>query len=100
MANQQKPKIVLYAARHTGDDVNPISPMGLLALSSILDQEGYPIKIYNIPVTHEQLLEETKDALVLGISSFTGHGIKDGLAVSRLVKEKNPNINIIWGGFH
>ena len=79
------------------------APLGLLAISRILDKEGYEIKIIH-PITHkkfrEVILEECKDALCLGISSITGYQIHEGREVAKEVKKKYVNLPIIWGGWH
>lgn len=79
------------------------APLGLLAISRILDKEGYEIKIIH-PVTHKKIkqdvVEECKNALCLGISSITGYQIYEGREVAKRVKKNYPKLQIIWGGWH
>lgn len=78
-------------------------PLGLIATSSVLAQEGYQIKIISQDVDpdfRQHVLEEVKDAICLGISSLTGTQIEMGIAMARLVKERYPQIPIVWGGVH
>lgn len=79
------------------------APLGLLAISRILDKKGYEIKIIH-PVTHkkfqEVIVEECRDALCLGISSITGYQIYEGRAVAKEVRRNYPQLPIIWGGWH
>ncbi len=79
------------------------APLGLLAISRILDKEGYEIKLIH-PFTHrefqEEVLKECGEALCLGISCITGYQIYEGRMVAKRVKERFPQLPIIWGGWH
>ncbi|MDP8261808.1 MAG: radical SAM protein [Candidatus Ancaeobacter aquaticus] len=79
------------------------APLGVLAISRLLYKEGYDIKVVH-PITHKQfkqvVVEECKDAICLGISSITGYQIFEGRDVAKAVKERYPNLPIIWGGWH
>jgi len=78
-------------------------PYSLLAISRILDKEGFEIKIIdgNIDKNYIKKIKKYSDeALILGITSLTGLQIRDGLRVSKLVKEINPSIKVVWGGWH
>lgn len=77
--------------------------MALLAISRILDKEGYQIKIISRFLSENperEILKEAKDALCFGVSAMVGFQIYDGLKMTRLVKEKYPNLPIVWGGWH
>jgi radical SAM superfamily enzyme YgiQ (UPF0313 family) len=68
-----------------------------------LDEEGYECKIVseNLFEDHFQVLKESaKNSLVLGISAMTGYQIYEGIEASKAVKEVNPDIKVIWGGWH
>ena len=95
-------KIILY---------NPIPKIGekqidislaLLSISGELHKEGFDVKIINHSYkdVSNQILELSEDCLCLGMGMMTGNQIKDGLEICRKVKEKNPNLPIIWGGWH
>lgn len=78
-------------------------PLSLLAISRVLDKEGYEIKIISRFLTdnpEKEILEEVKDSICLGITALTGFQIYDGLKVSLLVKRNYPKIPVIWGGWH
>lgn len=79
------------------------APLGALAISKILDQEGYEIVIIH-PVTHrkfkQDILEHCQDALCLGISSITGYQIYEGRLVAQEVRKNYPQLPIVWGGWH
>lgn len=78
-------------------------PLSLLAISRVLDKQGYEIKIisrflYDNP--EKEVINEIEDGVCLGISAMTGFQIHDGLKIAALVKKKSPEKPIIWGGWH
>ncbi|HBQ20785.1 MAG: hypothetical protein A2Z91_03945 [Deltaproteobacteria bacterium GWA2_38_16] len=78
-------------------------PLSLLCISRFIDQENYDIQIvsenlYNNPF--DVIRENAKKSIVFGVSSMTGHQIYDGLKATKIAKEANPNIKVIWGGWH
>lgn len=78
-------------------------PLGLLAISRVLYQKGYQIKIISRFLSAEpekDLIEECKDSICLGISAMVGFQIYDGLQIAKLIKNKYPKLPIIWGGWH
>lgn len=78
-------------------------PLSLLAISRVLDKEGYKIKIMSRFFSdnpEKKVLEEVKDSICLGISTMTGFQIYDGLQIAKLVKRKFPEKPIVWGGWH
>lgn len=95
-------KIVLYYPKRASvSHMAGGAPLPLIAISTFLAREDYPIiiigdNLYPNPVG--KVLEEVENALCLGITAMTGYQITDGLRVARLVKEKYPRLPIIWGG--
>ncbi len=78
-------------------------PLALIATSSVVDAEGYNVKIISQDVDpdyREHVLEEVKDAILFGVTSHTGTQITNGVAMSKLVKEQFSHIPIVWGGVH
>jgi len=78
-------------------------PLALLAISRILDKEGYQIKIitrYLSDNLEKEIIKEAKDSICLGISAMTGFQIADGLKIAKLIKKKYPKLPIVWGGWH
>ena len=77
-------------------------PLGLLAISALLDKEGYDIRILHSydKDDYEEVLQHLDKAICVGITSMTGYQIYDGLKFAKLVRDKNPSIPIIWGGIH
>ena len=79
-------------------------PMGLICVASPLDSLGYHVKIidqYADPHWKKKLFEALADKpLCFGITSMTGPQIIHGLDACKLVKERNPDLPIVWGGIH
>ena len=78
-------------------------PLGLLAVGSALDRERYDVRILDGRLEHDPVaavLAEVDDALCLGMSVLTGAPISDALRVARAVKERRPDLPIVWGGWH
>lgn len=100
-------KIVLFNPNprgYKGEEENYIiPPFSLLAAASLLDKEGYKVKIIDQTVDKdykEQIINEVKDALCFGITSMTGHQILNGIEASKLAKKYNPSLPVVWGGYH
>lgn len=74
-------------------------PLNLIAISVFLEKEGYDIKIFH-SFDKEEALKYVDKAICVGITSMTGYQIYDGLQFAELVKKRNPQIPIIWGGIH
>ncbi|MDD4939653.1 MAG: radical SAM protein [Candidatus Omnitrophica bacterium] len=72
-------------------------PLPLLAVSSILDKEGYEIKILDY---RSWDIADAEGALCAGITCMTGYQILDGLNFARKIRQKYPGIPIVWGGRH
>lgn len=101
---QRKRKVTLFHPAPS-PPVHPWrgAPLALLSASGFLDRQGYDIRIIADFLYHdleEQVLEHCRDSVCLGISTFTGHQIFEGVRVARLVREKLPQLPIVWGGWH
>jgi anaerobic magnesium-protoporphyrin IX monomethyl ester cyclase len=92
-------KVVLYnpkAVFHT-------MPLSLVAVGSSLDPERYDVRIIDGRLERDarvRVLDEIDDALCLGVSVLTGAPIHDALRISRAVKQRRPDLPVIWGGWH
>ena len=79
-------------------------PLGLLSIATPLDLQGYRIKIideFANPNWKRELLEAlTEKPLCFGVTCMTGPQILHALAACRLVRERYPDVPIIWGGIH
>ena len=78
-------------------------PLALLAIASSINRNKFEVEIVDGRLDAPPLKaisEHVKGALVLGITVLTGSPISDALEVSRLAKKINPEITVVWGGWH
>lgn len=99
----KKGKVVLFGPK-AGVGFQAGLPLALLAISRYLAlDEHFEIKIIS-SIIHKNYLEkilcELDGALCLGISCFTGYPVKEALEVALAVKQKYPQLPIIFGGWH
>lgn len=78
-------------------------PFSVLAVSSLLVNNGYNVRIFD--ERFEKNLEKditiaASDALCVGLSCFTGNQISGALKIARLIRENNPVVPLVWGGWH
>jgi len=97
-----KNKFILLFNPQPEKSKRTVMPLGLLAISTLLDKDGYNIKICHSSQKKEDevILEKIDNAICVGISSMTGYQITDGLRFAQLVRDRNKNIPIVWGGVH
>ncbi len=77
-------------------------PLSLLAIARMV-KDDFNVKIINAVVDSnykEHILAACENALCLAVSSMTCYQIRDGIDVSAAVKERYPDVPIIWGGYH
>ncbi len=79
-------------------------PLGLLCCASALEKSGYRVSIIDQsadPQWKTKLLSDVnKKPIAFGITCMTGPQIMHALAVCKLVRDRCPDIPIIWGGVH
>ncbi len=78
-------------------------PLSLLSLSRFLVNQDYEVKIISRFLNEnpeKEALDQLKDGLCLGITAMTGFQIYDGLKIAKIIKNKYPQIPIVWGGWH
>lgn len=80
-------------------------PYGIMYLADSLRKAGYnPILFhkYGTGKSIQELLRlvSEKNPLFVGFSLLTGPAIAPAIKASELLKEKFPELNIIWGGVH
>jgi anaerobic magnesium-protoporphyrin IX monomethyl ester cyclase len=76
-------------------------PLELLAIGTVLSENGYNVEIINAATQKnykELLLEKCKNALAVGITSYTSE-IKNAIEIVDIIKE-NFSVPVIWGGWH
>src|SRR5437867_5961142 len=94
-------KVVLFLPPYSGEALGP--PAGLLSLASPLRKAGNDVVIIDAAVVSDYLaavMEETRDALCLGVSLLTGPMIRGAVAASRMVKGLRPDLPVVFGGWH
>ena len=81
-------------------------PMGVFAISDLLEKEGFAVKIINYPLEqylddHWTLIEYLKkiDFDVCAIDLHWVHNAHGTVEVAKIVKKANPNAKVILGGF-
>jgi radical SAM superfamily enzyme YgiQ (UPF0313 family) len=90
----------------TGLDLKGVSvwlPLSVLHVASTLvpDFEVAIIDQRTDPLWKESLRRSITDrTLCVGISTMTGTQIRGGLAAARIVRERRPDLPIVWGGNH
>ncbi len=79
-------------------------PLGILYLASILDKIGIEVSVLDQPAkgfTVEETVNwvRREDPEILGFSTFSSSG-RSAAVISNKVKEKNPNLILIFGGYY
>jgi radical SAM superfamily enzyme YgiQ (UPF0313 family) len=79
-------------------------PLSLLCPATPLDRQGYRIKIideFADPNWRRELLEGlAQRPICFGVTCMTGPQILHALQACKLVKNRYPDVPIIWGGIH
>jgi len=79
-------------------------PYSVLPLAQSLEKAGYEPIIIDCRVENRniyEVLDKHKERILfVGISAMSGYQITDGLRISKYVRKFNPNIPIVWGGWH
>jgi len=76
--------------------------VGLLSLASFLDNKGIEVKIIDAirQKNHLKLIQSELPKIdLVGLSVMTMQ-VSSALKISKLIKEFNPRIPIVWGGVH
>src|SRR5687768_16577470 len=104
MSTSEKPTIVLFNPSPYDNAKYYGLPLPLLAISALPHSKGWPIKIVVQDVDGEdserQIMEACEGALLFGVTSLTGSMIGHGLEMCRKVRERFPDLPIVWGGTH
>src|ERR1039457_348893 len=94
-------KVVFFFPAFSSQEAT--APLGILAVSTPLNEAGYEIKLVDSTITpnfQRRVIEELKDALCLAVSLVTGPMIRETVAVALEVKGIYPKMPIILGGWH
>jgi radical SAM superfamily enzyme YgiQ (UPF0313 family) len=87
---------------------NPVAgfhtmPLALVALASALDRTRVDVRVIDGRLERDPVaavLAATRDAVCLGITALTGEPLRDALRVTRSVASAQPDLPVIWGGWH
>jgi radical SAM superfamily enzyme YgiQ (UPF0313 family) len=83
--------------------MNYTIPMGIWSIASHLESKGVDVRILDqrrSPDTfYDELRVLLRDCRFVGLSVMTSQ-VKQALEISTFVREFNPDIHIVWGGFH
>jgi len=101
-------KVILYYPKLSGKgDSQPLYrgiPLSVLTLASQLDENRYQVTVVDGRIeedSYDGILKLLDDECVcVGVSAITSYQLMDGMNFSLQVKAYNPNIPIIWGGWH
>jgi radical SAM superfamily enzyme YgiQ (UPF0313 family) len=98
-----KPRIVLFSpSPYPGSKYYGL-PLSLLAIATLPHAAGFPVTIVAEDVDPDPVdlvLEACEGALLFGVTSLTGGMIWHGLEMCAKVRERYPDLPIVWGGTH
>ncbi|MCP4243176.1 MAG: hypothetical protein GY772_21690, partial [bacterium] len=104
---QRKPKIVLFLP-HRADPGRgeafsaDLLPLELIQIASGPIADGFEVVIIDAmiePQYMDKVLEACDGALCFGSSCILGYQVYDGYLAGKAVRERYPNLPIIWGGW-
>ena len=79
-------------------------PSALLYVGGFLKQSGFQVRVHHISEAQIKMTAATiladKDVLFVGFSVITGVPVSSSHEASRIIKEGNPEIPVVWGGIH
>ncbi len=77
----------------------PYPPLAILSVGGYLEKNGIKVKIIDVKFDGYKKMN-LHDATCVGITAMTGRQIHHGLEIAKFIREKDPDIPIIWGGIH
>ncbi|MBN1342020.1 MAG: B12-binding domain-containing radical SAM protein [Phycisphaerae bacterium] len=97
--------VILYHPRYDPPDSgsHPCAPLSLLYLADALGKAGFAWTIVDAqvePDAIDRLRGLADDALAVGITSMTGYQIQGALEAAQAVRDVNPDVPLLWGGWH
>ena len=96
---------VLLIEPRTGESDVIYAPLGLLALGAYLESDFSVAVLDQRLYTRQEFIsllnaELDKRPTLVGVTAITGKQITYGLEITRLVKERDANTPVVWGGVH
>jgi radical SAM superfamily enzyme YgiQ (UPF0313 family) len=100
-------RIVLFLPHRANPDhgvrvAADLLPLELLQIAGIPDREGYEVVIVDAmvhPDYMDRLMELCDGALLFGSSCILGFQVAHGAQVAKAIRERFPDLPIIWGGW-
>ncbi len=104
---QRKKRIVMFLPHRADPDEGvrvaaDLLPLELLQIAAFPDQDGYDCQIVDAMVHDdylERVLELCDGALLFASSCILGFQVAHGARVARAVRQRFPDLPIIWGGW-
>jgi radical SAM superfamily enzyme YgiQ (UPF0313 family) len=79
-------------------------PSALLYVGGFLKQHGFHVRVHHVAEAQIEAVTASilhdSDVLFVGFSIITGVPVSSSHEASRIIKEKNPKIPVVWGGIH
>lgn len=102
MSAIRKPRVVLYNPQNA-EKPKPVLPMSLLALGAVLEDEADWVLVDGNLETDplaavDRAVRETR-ADILGITVMPGPQLKRAVPHTRTLKDRYPQLEVIWGGY-
>ncbi|NKC10712.1 MAG: radical SAM protein [Gammaproteobacteria bacterium] len=97
--SRRKHKVVLYNPA----DIFFTMPLALVAVASHLDPRIYDVRIIDGRLESnpiDAIAPHLDEAICFGVTVMTGAPIKDAIHICRAVKERRPDLTVVWGGWH
>lgn len=96
-----KNRVLLFNGVSTGFANSDNSPsFSLMALSAYLKQNNFEPKLILNRHSLRQIKNLCRDAVAVGFSVYTGNGILQCLKIAKIIRQINPKIALVWGGYH
>ena len=104
---QHKKRLVLFLP-HRANPAQGIRvsadllPLELLQIAGFPDQEGYDVQIIDAMIHEdymERVMEACDGALLFASSCILGYQVTHGAEVARAIRQRFPDLPIIWGGW-
>ncbi|MEW6359780.1 MAG: radical SAM protein [Planctomycetota bacterium] len=76
------------------------APLSLLTVAAPLREAGFEVSIVDLRTDPVEAVKVDDDTLLVGFSVMTGHQIRGALELSKTIRESNPNVPLVWGGWH
>ncbi|MCX6799231.1 MAG: radical SAM protein [Candidatus Diapherotrites archaeon] len=96
-------KVLLLLPQPHPENINPGLPLALLTAASMIDRKLFDVRIYSATPKYnyvKRIMHDLDNALCLAVGCLTGCQIRYAIDVIKKVKEINPGLPIIWGGWH